>query len=48
MAPPPPERGGPADETGLPASVEAAWGLRGRPTKGRAPASGSSASSTPP
>ncbi|MFF9893886.1 TetR/AcrR family transcriptional regulator, partial [Streptomyces albidoflavus] len=40
MAPPPPERGGPADETGLPASVEAAWGLRGRPTKGPRPGIG--------
>lgn len=40
MAPPPPERGDPADETGLPASVEAAWGLRGRPTKGPRPGIG--------
>lgn len=40
MAPPPPERRDPADETGLPASVEAAWGLRGRPTKGPRPGIG--------
>ncbi|MFD5185256.1 TetR/AcrR family transcriptional regulator [Streptomyces sp. NPDC058372] len=40
MAAPPPEGRDGVGETGLPASVEAAWGLRGRPTKGPRPGLG--------